>query len=82
MKVKNLPIRALYEIRALSRPVTRPDWRTCKKTEAEMVLEHTTKLRQERIEMLTWIFGDANEDNLYGCWLGVRLRKRRFWVLN
>ncbi len=25
-----MPIRALYEIQAFSKPMTRPDWRTCK----------------------------------------------------
>ena len=34
----NLPIRALYEIRAFSRPVTRPDWRTCKKAECSAMV--------------------------------------------
>ncbi len=33
----NLPIRALYEIRAFSRPLTRVDWRTCKKPEATII---------------------------------------------
>ena len=32
-----LPIRALYEIRAFSRPMTRPDWRTCKKEESDIL---------------------------------------------
>ena len=29
----NLPIRALYEIRAFSKPMTRVDWRTCKRND-------------------------------------------------
>ncbi len=36
----NLPIRALYEIRAFSRPASRPDWRTCKSVEARMIREY------------------------------------------
>jgi hypothetical protein len=41
----NLPIRALYEIRAFSRPLTRVDWRTCKKTEATIIKDLDTKYR-------------------------------------
>jgi hypothetical protein len=33
----NLPIRALYEIRAFSRPMTRVDWRTCKMNEIRTI---------------------------------------------
>jgi hypothetical protein len=33
----NLPIRALYEIRAFSKPCTRPDWRICKNQEATAI---------------------------------------------
>ena len=33
----NLPIRALYEIRAFSKPMTRVDWRTCKKNESRTI---------------------------------------------
>ena len=33
----NLPIRALHEIRAFSRPLSRPDWRTCKQKEADLI---------------------------------------------
>jgi hypothetical protein len=36
----NLPIRALYEIRAFSRPATRVDWRTCKRNEARIIHIH------------------------------------------
>ena len=35
---KNMPIRALYEIRAFSKPMTRPDWRTCKRRETRLIL--------------------------------------------
>ena len=33
----HLPIRALHEIREFSRPLTRPDWRTCKSQEADVL---------------------------------------------
>jgi len=33
----NLPIRALYEIRAFSKPMTRVDWRTCKRNEIRTI---------------------------------------------
>ena len=33
----HLPIRALFEIRSFSRPLTRPDWRTCKKEESDIL---------------------------------------------
>jgi hypothetical protein len=33
----NLPIRALYEIRAFSQPMTRVDWRTCKRNEIRTI---------------------------------------------
>jgi len=33
----NLPIRALYEIRAFSKPMTRVDWRTCKLNEIRVI---------------------------------------------
>lgn len=35
----NLPYLALYLVREFSRPVTRPDWRTCKRTEAKIIKE-------------------------------------------
>jgi hypothetical protein len=41
----NLPIRALYEIRAFSRPATRVDWRTCKTTEANLIKTLDAKYR-------------------------------------
>jgi vacuolar-type H+-ATPase subunit B/Vma2 len=33
----NLPIRALYEIRGFSKPMTRVDWRTCKRNEIRII---------------------------------------------
>jgi hypothetical protein len=33
----NLPIRALYEIRGFSKPMTRVDWRTCKGNEIRII---------------------------------------------
>ncbi len=33
----NLPLRALHEIRAFSRPLSRPDWRTCKQKESDLL---------------------------------------------
>ncbi len=33
-----MPIRALYEIQAFSKPMTRPDWRTCKRHETRLIL--------------------------------------------
>lgn len=36
----NLPIRALHEIREFSRPLTRPDWRKCKRDEADLIWCH------------------------------------------
>jgi vacuolar-type H+-ATPase subunit B/Vma2 len=33
----NLPLRALYEIRAFSQPMTRVDWRTCKRNEIRTI---------------------------------------------
>jgi hypothetical protein len=41
----NLPIRALYEIRAFSQPLTRVDWRTCKQAEANLIKDLDTKYR-------------------------------------
>lgn len=35
----NLPYRALCLIHELSRPLTRGDWKTCKKKEADLILE-------------------------------------------
>ena len=43
----NLPIRALYEISAFSRPASRPDWRTCKSVEARMIREYERRKRAE-----------------------------------
>ena len=40
LKQMNLPIRALYEIRAFSRPATRVDWRTCKMNEIRSIKVH------------------------------------------
>ena len=37
MTTFHLPIRALYDIRAFSRPLTRTDWRTCKQNEADIL---------------------------------------------
>jgi hypothetical protein len=42
----NLPIRALYEIKAFSRPMTRVDWRTCKKPEATIIKDLDDKYRK------------------------------------
>jgi hypothetical protein len=63
----NLPIRALYEISAFSKPMTRPDWKTCKLSEAacisistkETILHMTNSVHDERgnricTELLTW----------------------------
>ena len=36
----NLPIRALYEIKAFSKPLTRVDWRTCKRHETRLLRIH------------------------------------------
>ena len=39
-----LPIRARYLIRELSRPMTRPDWRTCKCTESTLIKNYKDEL--------------------------------------
>jgi hypothetical protein len=33
----NLPLRALHDIRLFSRPLSRPDWRTCKQEESDLI---------------------------------------------
>ena len=50
----NLPIRALCEIRAFSRPTSRPDWRTCKKLEADLIRE---KQRITHHDWMELVFG-------------------------
>jgi hypothetical protein len=36
----NLPYLALYMVREFSRPMTRPDWRSCKIHESHIIQEH------------------------------------------
>jgi hypothetical protein len=49
----NLPIRALYEIQAFSKPVTRVDWRTCKNAEVRIIRQHNrAKLEQYERDLL------------------------------
>jgi hypothetical protein len=36
----NLPIRALYTIKAFSKPMTRVDWRTCNRRVSRLILIH------------------------------------------
>lgn len=52
----NLPIRALYEIRAFSRPASRPDWRTCKSVEARMIREYENRKKAAEWEELVFGF--------------------------
>ena len=48
-----LPLRALYEIRAFSKPMTRPDWRTCKKEESDLLWDIVCGVdAQDRLD--TW----------------------------
>ena len=42
----NLPIRALHEIKAFAKPLTRVDWRTCKQVEANIVKDLDAKYRK------------------------------------
>jgi hypothetical protein len=42
---RKLPIRALYEINAFARPLTRVDWRTCKQVEATIIKDLDTQYR-------------------------------------
>ena len=45
-----IPFRVLYEIREFSRPLSRPDWRTCKKAEAGLIHEHLrTQIKLELV---------------------------------
>ena len=39
----NLPYYAEYLVKQFSRPLTRSDWRTCKKKEADMILEDVSQ---------------------------------------
>jgi len=49
----HLPIRALFEIRAFSRPLTRPDWRTCKEKESGILWDFVSCIDdQEDLEIL------------------------------
>jgi hypothetical protein len=49
----NLPIRALYEIQAFSKPMTRVDWRTCKSAEVRIIRQHNrAKLEQYELDLL------------------------------
>ena len=49
----NLPIRALYEIHAFSKPMTRVDWRTCKSAEVRIIRQHNrAKLEQYERDLL------------------------------
>jgi hypothetical protein len=49
----NLPIRALYEIQAFSKPMTRVDWRTCKSAEVRIIRQHNrAKLEQYERDLL------------------------------
>ena len=65
----HLPVRALFEIRALSRPLTRPDWRTCKKKESELFWDFVSCINdQEDLEPLEYDPGWT----LYG----------KLWMLN
>jgi hypothetical protein len=47
----NLPIRALYDIRAFSRPASRPDWRTCKNAEAAIIKHHEYRKRAQELDI-------------------------------
>ena len=42
-----LPIRARYLIRDLSRSVTRPDWRTCKSAESTLLKNYVNEVERE-----------------------------------
>lgn len=61
-----LPIRALRDIRAFSRPASRPDWRTCKKEEARMIREYirTKEMRKIRPIQIVEIVFNADGWNL------------------
>ena len=88
----NLPIRALSEIKAFARPMTRPDWRNCKSREAKLIKVYDEKLRERharRVKVMyrnrhdgqreKFVFGEICRWTLYG-------RRRIFkepdgWVL-
>ena len=51
----HLPIRALYEIRSFSRPLTRPDWRTCKTKESDLLWDFVSCIDdQDDLELLDY----------------------------
>ena len=76
----NLPYYAKHLIKEFSRPLTRGDWRTCKKKEADMVLEKvaTVIYRMDAIKQILitrqphlkyyadMAFGSASSWSLYG----------------
>lgn len=55
--VKTLPIRALFVIKAFSQPLTRPDWRTCKSRESQMIKLYDDTIRERNTALLKKIYG-------------------------
>lgn len=85
----NLPIRALYEINAFAKPMTRGDWRTCKKTEAALIKSVEAKYRRMHEKQNKAMFSrnathysgvtaEMNGWTLYGRWL--IFEKPKGWI--
>jgi hypothetical protein len=48
----NIPYLALYLVREFSRPLTRPDWRTCKTHESQIIYNHVHELRERHLRVI------------------------------
>jgi hypothetical protein len=85
----NLPIRALYEIKAFSQPMTRGDWRTCKQAEAAIIKNVEAKYKRMHAKQNKVMFSrnathergvnaEMNQWTLYGRW--VIFEKPKGWT--
>ena len=48
----NLPYLALHMVREFSRPLTRPDWRTCKIHESLIINNHINEFRERHLKVI------------------------------